>query len=84
MDTTTLQTSLATVKAQILIYEAALTALGVGGVQRYELDTGQSRQMVTRLDLDKLNKVLEALYNRCATMEVRLTGSGSAAARADW
>ena len=33
---------------------AAITALSTNGVSRYVLDTGQSRQDVTRLDLSSL------------------------------
>ena len=62
-------------KSLIIAYEDALTAIGAaGGVQSYTLDTGQSRQTVTRADIPELNKMLDALYSRCATLEARLTG----------
>lgn len=63
-------------KAIITAYEDAITALGTnGGVQSYTLDTGQSRQTVTRADLSSLNNMLDSLYNRLATLEARLYGS---------
>lgn len=83
MDTAFLKESLATTKALIRAYEAASLALG-NGVQSYTLDTGQSRQTVTKLDLGMLNKTLDSLYNRCATMEARLTGSGTVTIRPAW
>ena len=66
------------VKAQIVAYEDAVTALGVNGaVQSYTLDTGQSRQTVTTADLSALQKILDSLYNRLATLEARLYGAAS-------
>ena len=62
-------------KQQIIAYEDAALALA-SGVQYYLLDTGQTRQTVTNLDLKALESTIESLYNRCATLEARLTGSG--------
>lgn len=36
--------------------DAAIDAMISGGHQSYELDTGQGKQRVSRLDLDKLRK----------------------------
>lgn len=77
MDATFIQARIDATKALIVIYEDALTALGSGGVHEYTLDTGQTRTRVTKLDLEWLNKTLSGLYNRCATLEARLNGSGS-------
>jgi hypothetical protein len=76
MDTQFLQDRITATKAQIIIYEDAIAALGTEGVQSYTLDTGQSRQTVTLLDLAGLNKTLESMYNRLCTMQARLNGSG--------
>lgn len=62
-------------KELIVAYEDALTALG-SGVQSYSLNTGQSQQTVTRASVADINRTLEGLYNRLATMQARLTGSG--------
>ena len=75
MDATTLQARIDATVAQIDAYEAAALALGVGGVQSYTLDTGQTRQTVTKLDLDAIQKTLDRLYNRCVTLTARLNGS---------
>ena len=76
MADTFLQERIAATKALIVVYEDALTALVTNGVQRYALDTGQSRQDVTKLDVPKLNAQLDGLYNRLATQQARLNGSG--------
>ena len=84
MDRAFLQDRITATKAQIVAYEDAALALGTGGVQSYTLDTGQSRQTVTKLDLEWMQKALDSLYNRCATLEARLNGSGTVTARPAW
>jgi Mg2+ and Co2+ transporter CorA len=84
MDRDFLQERIDATKAQIIAYEDAATALASGGVQSYTLDTGQSRQTVTRLDLRALQDKIDSLYNRLATLEARLNGSGTVTARPAW
>lgn len=62
-------------EALIEQFENALEALTVQRVQSYTIDTGQTRQNVTRLDLASLQAQLEGLYNRLATLEARLNGA---------
>lgn len=83
MDKDFLQERIDATKAQIVLYEAASAALAAGGVQSYKLDTGQSIQTVTKLDLSDLFKTIDSLYNRCATFEARLNG-GAVIARPAW
>ena len=71
MDAEFLQGRIDATKAQIIAYEDAITALTSGGVQSYTLDTGQSRQTVTRLELSTLNNALDGLYNRLVTLQAR-------------
>lgn len=84
MDNADLQARITKTKALIVVYEDAALALGVGGVQSYILDTGQTRQNVTRMDLKALQDTIDALYNRCATLEARLNGGGTSIARPAW
>jgi hypothetical protein len=71
-------------KSAILAYEGAVLALGVsGGVESYELDTGQDRQRVTRSSVPALNRMLDGLYNRLATLEARVYG-GAITMRPGW
>jgi len=82
MDRAFIEARITSTKAQIVAYEDAATALA-SGVQSYTLDTGQSRQTVTKLDLNAIQNTIDALYNRCATLEARLNG-GCTTVRPDW
>lgn len=84
MADTFLTGKIAATEALINAYEAALLALGEGGMQTYTLDTGQDRQTVTKLDVSSLNRVLDSLYNRRATLLARCTGDGTTIARPSW
>ena len=74
MDATFLQARITATQASIVAYEAAILALA-SGVQSYQLDTGQTDQRVTKLDLDALRRAVNSMYNPCATLEARLTGT---------
>lgn len=78
-----IQARITATQAQIIAYEAATEALASGGVQSYTLDTGQSVQKVTKLDLEWIGDALNGAYNRCATLEARLNG-GSVTGRPAW
>lgn len=84
MNSSDIQARITATKAQIDAYEAAALALATGGVQSYTLDTGQTRQTVTRLDLDAIQKTLDMLYNRCVTLEARLNGGNTSITRPAW
>lgn len=63
-------------KTKLLIeaYEDAILALSTDGIFQYSLDTGQTRQMVTKQQLGSLRLQLESLENRLATLQARLCG----------
>jgi len=84
MNSAFIQARIDATKLQIVAYEDATLALATDGIQSYKLDTGQTVQTVTKLDLTALNKTIDSLYNRCATLEARLNGSGTTTARPDW
>ena len=69
------------VQTQIDAIEDAIDQLSGGSIKQYTLDTGQSRQTVTRSDIAELQKTLDSLYNRLVTLETRLTGCGVSIAR---
>ncbi len=73
--TTFLQERLAAKKAQLAELDAAVTAVNTG-VQEYELDTGHSRQMVTRSNIDTFHKQMRTLEDEICRLEDRLNGSG--------
>jgi len=76
MDQGFLQGRIDSTKLQIIAYEDAAYALA-GGVQTYTLDTGQSKQQVTKLDLKQLQDTIDSLYNRCEVLQARLTGGAT-------
>jgi hypothetical protein len=83
MDADFIQERITKTKEQIVAWEDASTALA-GGAQSYTIDTGQNRTTVTRSDLSQIQATLDTLYNRCATLEARLNGSGTLTARPCW
>lgn len=76
MDEQDTRASLAAVRAAIVAYDAAFLALAVNGAQSYILDTGQSKQTVTKLDLDMITRTLNSLRSQCAVLNARLNGCG--------
>ena len=78
MNTTVfLNSRLEKIQEQIVAYEDAIDALLNNGAQSYSLDTGQSRQQVTKLNLPSLEMRLDSLYNRYTTLHARLNRTGS-------
>jgi uncharacterized SAM-dependent methyltransferase len=71
-------------EAAIAQYEDAEIALTTGGVQSYTLDSGQSRQTVTRVNLSELRRSIDSLYNRRATLIARRDGCGVVTTRPSW
>lgn len=57
-------------------YETAIATLSTDGIESYTLDTGQGRQQVTRRDLTGLQSDLDIIYNRIATLDARVNGTG--------
>lgn len=84
MNKTFLQARITATQSQIIAYEAAIDAIVTDGVQSYTLDTGQSNQIVTKLNLAATQRTLDSLYNRCATLEARLNGSGVTTVAPAW
>jgi hypothetical protein len=54
--------------------ETAIIAVS-GGAQSYTLDTGQSRQTVTKATLGEVKNALSALYNLLAWLKTKRDGS---------
>ncbi len=74
MDSTFLKNRITATELLIVVYETALTALVTDNVQEYRLDTGQTVTNVTKFDIVSMQKTLDALYNRLATLSARLNG----------
>lgn len=84
MDAAFIQARIDATKLQIVAYENAALALANNEIQSYTIDTGQSQQTVTRMNLAVLRNTIDSLYNRCAMLEARLNGSGVKTARPVW
>lgn len=74
IDSTWLDERIDATKTLIVAYEAAILSLA-GGAQSYTLDTGQTRQTVTRAELGSLRIQLGELENRLATLDARRCGA---------
>ena len=84
MDRELTQDRINAAKALLLLYDAALTAITISGAQSYLIDTGQTKQTVTKLDIKSLNDSISSLENRIATLTARLTGNGVTQVRPMW
>lgn len=84
-DNTYLDARIAAVKASIDALEVLqLELMTSGGIVTYTLDTGQSRQVVTKMDAVRAGKYLDELYNRLAMLCARKTGGNTMTARPVW
>jgi hypothetical protein len=72
-----LEARVVSTKALIVAYEDAILALSSGAVLQYSLDTGQTRQTVTKQQIGSLRLVLDSLENRLAWLEMRLCGAST-------
>lgn len=69
---------------QITDYQNAATALATNQIQSFTLDTGQTKETVTKLDMDKIQAVIDTLYNRYIALCSRCNGSNVIIARPCW
>jgi hypothetical protein len=72
-----LESQVAPLKAKLVAMIAASTGLATGAIQSYELETGMTRQKVTKVNLDVLEAAIDSLMNTLTTLEARLRGSGA-------
>lgn len=79
-----LQTQLVEFEAQIAAINAAIIALLIDKVQSYTLDTGQTRQTVTKFDLEKLTATRDSLLNQYSVLCARLGLDGTVHAGGAW
>ena len=68
-----LEERIAKKKALIDSIETAIVAVTTTG-QSYQLDTGQTRQMVTRANIASLRDMVASLENEITTLNARLCG----------
>lgn len=76
--------ALTSVEQTILAYRAAVLALSTGSAS-YSLDTGQTRQSVTKANLTEMRRVLSAMESERKLILQRLgRGGGSTIARPEF
>jgi len=69
------------VKSVIVQYEQGILDVAANNVASYQIDTGQTRQIVTRNNLTETRKTLEGYYSLLADLCNRRYGSGVVVAR---
>lgn len=85
MDSGFLQDRMDALKALIIAYESALLAIGsAGGTESYTIDTGQTKQIVTRSNIPEMQRMLDRMYNQYSTLNARLNGGSVSIARPRW
>lgn len=84
MDETFRLERVAKLKTLIIATEDAILALTSGGHDSYELMTGQGRQRVTRLDIDKLKNSYKAYMEMLAELEATLEAGSTVQATMRW
>lgn len=76
------------INTRILLSEInkAIKALSTGTHASYEIDSGQSRQRVTRLDLEKLREQREDLLSQIHDLEIKcgVNGHGTIISQPGW
>jgi len=61
--------------ARVEELETAISSLLDGSIQSYQLDTGQTRTLVTKQQMSPMILALERAYNDVAVIDARLNGS---------
>jgi hypothetical protein len=82
-ETEWLDQRIARTRELIVVYEDAVEALA-GGAQSYQLDTGQTRQLVSKAQLGSLQLTLQRLETRLATLQARRGGCAQFNMRPGW
>ncbi len=70
-------------KEQLIAIDAAITAIA-SGVQSYQLNTGQTQQLVTKANVGSLRLLAKGLESEIATLEARLGCGAPFNVRPSW
>jgi hypothetical protein len=70
-------------RAAILAFETGILALA-GGAQSYSLDTGQTRQVVTKSNLSEMRNMIARLESDLSTLMLRRFGCANLQVRPGW
>jgi hypothetical protein len=83
-DVVFIQEQIAWTKQAIIAYRAAILALGAGAVQSYTLDTGQTKQTVTKQQLPTVKSMLDSLLSDLRYWQNQLGGCSTVYVRPAW
>jgi len=64
-------------KAIVEEYETAISGLLDGSIMSYQLDSGQTRTLVTKHQMSPMYLALERATNRVASLESRVCGAST-------
>ena len=64
-------------KAQLIELETAISGLLDGSIQSYQLDTGQTRSLVTKQQMSPMYLALQRAENRVAVLDARVNGAAT-------
>ncbi len=84
MSNTFFQQQLTAAQAQLTALNEAQLAVVSGAVESYQLDTGQSVTRVTKANIGVMNRMIDVLMNRVATLEARCNGGQVLITRPGW
>jgi len=73
----TLSTQLAAFKLQLASLNTAIAKVAVDGMASYQFDSGQTRHLVTRLNLTSMREHAAWLFNQVTMLESMLCRTGS-------
>lgn len=79
-----LEAQVAPLKVKLTEMITASTGLVTGAIQSYELETGQTRQKVTKANIATLEAAISSLMNTLTTLEARLRGCGAVHVIPSW
>ena len=65
------------IKVEIVEAETAISALLAGTITEYEIDTGQTKTRVRKMNIATLNRFLESKMEQLLRYEARKNGGGT-------
>lgn len=83
IDTDWIEARIAATKTAIVAYEEAILAIS-SGAQSYSLDTGQTRQSVTKANMSEMRNALSLLEDRLQYYANKLERTGTVYVRPGW
>jgi hypothetical protein len=71
-------------KTRVEDLEDAISGLADGSIMSYQLDSGQTRTLVTKQQISQIVLALERAYNDVSVLDARVNGSAAARIQPDF